>query len=517
MAQPNSRQTSIIIALIDERGPISAKDLADKLGLSPRVIRYNLPLLQSWLTPYGARIDSRPRVGLMLNAAEASRVAIKAVLSNNQSQTVLKPSDRRRLLLFELLTRTEYVPSSILEKKLSVSTSTLTRDLRACEKWLENHSIYMQRRQGRGSIVVGREDDRRHAIFSLIMEVGLEQPLLDLCLWGMLPLQQRLAKSDPLKARIIEAIRSWGIEDGWRKVSIIERELGYSIADNDHLALALIWAVMLDRYRAGYHVQVGESQIKDHMERLEYKATTAAALVLEAEIGVQLPPSEISYFTLHVLTSAREIDQNKEKPPEVVETPQEESSELALSLAEEIGNRVDADLTHPEVLRRLSEHLARSLIRLRHGMPILNPLTEQVRQAYPELWKAASETAKELSSKTEIILPPQEVAFITMYMGMAHELSRRLSQKKRRKVVVVCPSGGVTVWMLTYRLQTELPELEVVDTIPLRHLGWLDESDVDAIITTANLSERNVPVITVSPLVNDEDVLKIRSALALAG
>lgn len=517
MSQPNSRQASILIELINSNRPIPAKDLGVKLGLSARIIRYNIPLLQKWLSLFGARIDIRPRIGLMLWASEPAKEAIKAVLINSQTQVVLKPSDRRRFLLFELLTRSEYQPSSTFEKKLSVSANTLGRDLRQVEGWLETRSMYLQRRPGLGTIVVGREDDRRHAIISLILEVGLEQPLLELCLWGILPLEHRLAKADPLRSSIVEALQSWGVEDGWRKVSIIERGSGYALADSDHLSLAINWAVMISRYKAGFEIQFSESQLKAYMLRSEYGATTSAALALEKESGIQLPPQEIAYFTLHVLASTKGISQESIDHESLGESIPEESAKLAFSLAEDIGNRVNANLTHPEVIKRLSEHLARSLMRLRHGMPILNPLTEQVRQAYPSLWRAASETAKELSLRTEITLPPQEVAFITMYMGMAHELSRRLGLNKRRKVIVVCPSGGVTVWMLTHRLQSELPELEVVDTIPLRQLGRLDERDVDAIITTAQLSERNVPVITVSPLVNQEDVSKIRSVLSLAG
>jgi mannitol operon transcriptional antiterminator len=146
-------------------------------------------------------------------------------------------------------------------------------------------------------------------------------------------------------------------------------------------------------------------------------------------------------------------------------------------------------------------------------MPFQNPLTDEVRKAYPALWKATQSAVHELDQGTAF--PAEEIAYITMYMGMALDLTRRLSRKPGRRVVIACPSGGVTVWMLVSRLKMELPELEVVDTISLRHISRVDSDDIDAIISTAKLNARNVPVITVSPLVNDQDIAQIRQTLSL--
>jgi transcriptional antiterminator len=169
------------------------------------------------------------------------------------------------------------------------------------------------------------------------------------------------------------------------------------------------------------------------------------------------------------------------------------------------------------VLARLAEHLSRSVTRVHHGLPIRNPLTPEVRRAYPALWDATSEAARGLAGDLNAALPQEEIAYITMYMGMALELRRRLERNAGRRVVIVCPSGGVTAWMLLSRLKSELPELEVVDVMSIRYLGKFDRESADAVISTAELSSCPLPVITVSPLVTGQDIERIRRRLGLGG
>jgi transcriptional antiterminator len=159
----------------------------------------------------------------------------------------------------------------------------------------------------------------------------------------------------------------------------------------------------------------------------------------------------------------------------------------------------------------LAEHLSRALDRARHGLLIHNPLLAQVQQAYPSLWLAAAEVLAGVSRRIGVAIPAGEVAYVTMYMGVAHEINERNRKVPRRRVAVACPSGGVTVWMMVARLQRSLPELDIAEITSVRHLSRLDPTRVDAVISTAQVSCRDIPVITISPLVGAEDVERIRA------
>ena len=109
----------------------------------------------------------------------------------------------------------------------------------------------------------------------------------------------------------------------------------------------------------------------------------------------------------------------------------------------------------------------------------------------------------------------EEVAFLAMYLALAFDLPLRCSTRPRPRVLVVCPSGGVTVSMLLSRLHTELPELDVVRVASMRSLARLNGDDVDAVISTAPAVVRGLPSIVVSPLLPGHDLTQIRRVLRL--
>ena len=111
-------------------------------------------------------------------------------------------------------------------------------------------------------------------------------------------------------------------------------------------------------------------------------------------------------------------------------------------------------------------------------------------------------------------LPTEEIAFITMYVALALELNKNIEQKlPNPRVVVACPSGGVTVWMLVSRLRAELPELEIKEVISLRDINSIDANEVDVIISSTPVNSRNIQSITVNPLLTDKDIKRIKQEL----
>lgn len=513
----DTRQASILLVLIESNGPISASALGEQLGLSARIIRYNIPLVQRCLKPFKARIHTQPRVGLSLIADKNARSAIKNDLSRHRFPLVLKPEERQKRLLFNLLTQDGYLTGQALVQQIAISQATLARDLSKVEAWLEKHNLYLQRRPRLGTIVVGREDDLRHALISLILENTLESALLELCIWGKQPRAkgQSLLR-DPLQATMLEDLARWKLDDAWRFISRIQDGLGYVIAESDHLYLALYWAIMEQRTRRDHVISIPGSQIEAQQRQPEYLAIQNAADLLEHECGLRLPPNELAQLTLEVLTSARKAHTSSSAAEAASQDIPLEYIEMAERIVNEIGIQLGADLNHPEVLSRLAEHLSRTMIRMRHGLPIRNPLEKEVRLAYPTIWEAAARTGEMLAPELQVSLPAEEIAFITMYVSMAQDLNRRLKKKHGPRVIVACPTGGVTVWMLLSRLRNELPELEIVGVVSLLHLHKVDPHRIDAIISTVELTYRDLPVITISPLVSEEDVVRIRRELRLA-
>jgi activator of the mannose operon (transcriptional antiterminator) len=425
------------------------------------------------------------------------------------------PAERHQLVLLLLLTAEESMTRAQLEAQVPASLATLSRDLSSLEPWLAGFLLTLSRRPRIGVRLQGSEEGRRRALITLVLEANIHALLLDLALSGRIPRGKANPFDRPFQKFFLERIAGWQLDAAWRHISRVEDVLGRPLTDEDHLSLALSWAVAVLRVRAGHLL---ESRLEvPHVPGTcpESAGVNASADLLRRETGLNLPALERAQLTLEVRTSARRLADIGGLAADRLAEGGEDLAQLASLVAAEIGARVGRDLMHAEVLARMAEHLSRALDRARHGLLIHNPLLAQVRQAYPSLWLAAAEVLAELSGTIGVEIPAGEVAYVTMYMGVAHELNQRNRRAPQRRVVVACPSGGVTVWMMVSRLQRTLPELEIAEITSVRHLSRLDRSRIDAVISTARVSCREIPVITISPLVGADDVRRIRAVLGL--
>jgi transcriptional antiterminator len=60
----NARQQTILRALLSASGKVTLAELAEQTGLSPRVIRYNMDIIRSWMKSVDVDFINRPGYGL---------------------------------------------------------------------------------------------------------------------------------------------------------------------------------------------------------------------------------------------------------------------------------------------------------------------------------------------------------------------------------------------------------------------------------------------------------------------
>jgi transcriptional antiterminator len=301
----------------------------------------------------------------------------------------------------------------------------------------------------------------------------------------------------------------WGLNDGWNFISLIENELNAKFADGDHLTLTLYWVIANQRIKEKHFIQISDERIHYLSTRPEYKVVQDIICRLLEKKHLNFSEPELAQFTLEVMT-ARGTFTNLDESQSVI-NPQEKTRQLALELFKKIGDYLGSDLTNSMVVSQLADHLSRVVIRMKFDLPIQNNLTEETRKAYPLLWQATSKAIDEVWDEAGPPLPMDEIAYITMYVALALELNKSVKKKVSvPRVVVACPSGGVTVWMLVSRLRVELPEIEIKEVISLRDINNVDSNEVDAIISSAQVSARNIKSITVNPLLTEKDVKKIK-------
>ena len=229
-----------------------------------------------------------------------------------------------------------------------------------------------------------------------------------------------------------------------------------------------------------------------------------------------MPEAEIGYITLHLLGArTRNTPWPDGRPPARRGLNATDPTET-LRLARGVIRTVDRTLgLHLEGDRGLSEglchHLRYTLKRLGFGLPIHNPILNEIKSKYPQTFAAALEAAALLGKLTGLRIPDEEAGYIALHIGAALERIRR-TRVLRPKALVVCASGVGTASLLISRLATEFSELEITSSASINSIEEaLGKHRADFIITTLPLASSPLPLIRVSPLLTEKDLERIRS------
>src|SRR5438132_11694342 len=99
----DSRQASITRMLLTQTGPSTVEAIASELKLTSRVVRYNLPSIETFLRPAGLHVMRRRGVGVWVSGDDGRRQAILTSLGTAAGPRVLDGGDRKRQVLAALL------------------------------------------------------------------------------------------------------------------------------------------------------------------------------------------------------------------------------------------------------------------------------------------------------------------------------------------------------------------------------------------------------------------------------
>src|SRR5438552_8280062 len=142
----DSRQARIARLLLEAPAVTSVEQLASELRLTNRIVRYNLPSVETYLAGQGFRLRRRRGLGVWVEGDGEKRAAVREDLDTSEGPDVLDVVDRHSSILLVLLdTAPEAVRSEALEARLGVSRPTVRRDVRTAESWLEQHRLHLRR------------------------------------------------------------------------------------------------------------------------------------------------------------------------------------------------------------------------------------------------------------------------------------------------------------------------------------------------------------------------------------
>lgn len=499
------RLKQILLIMLREEQALPVKELAARIGVSKRTVQRELEFIGSSLKPYGLTFETKTGKGVWLSGDEEDKKRLSEELQSTDSYDVSNREERRKRLILEILKDKGLKKLFYYSSQFKVSEATVSTDLEAVEGWLRSYQLIVTRKPGSGIEVNGTEKNYRRAIRAFIEENidtrilresyevhdGLSGAEMDFSGMG------RVLKDDVLK----RVVRCLGSVDDKRVLTLTE---------NSYVGLVLHVSIAMSRILKNEIIEQRDGWSTDLAEDDDYRLAREIVKKLEEEFAVTIPKIETAYVCLHIKGAKHQsIEWNGQKTIEV------ERREL-LNLVNEMINAYDREHAFAikqdnEFIQGLLAHLQPTFIRLVYDMKISNPVLEEIKTSYPDIFERSRRAAAVLEKWIGKPIPETEIGFLTIHFGAAQVRMEGKKEKLRQvSVGIVCASGiGISRLMLS-KLEKVFQESIQMEAYGQNDITPYVASKVDFFISSINLRNLEADVLLVNPLLSDEDIEKIR-------
>ncbi|RKD30029.1 hypothetical protein BET03_04810 [Thermohalobacter berrensis] len=498
--------------LADASDTLTIKEIAKKIGVSSRTILREMPKIEKWIKENGFKLIKKPGVGLQLDETLENRARMKELLKQENIEKSYTPQERQFILINELLKMKEPVKLYYFKSMFNVTSGTITKDLDKIEGWFEKHNLKLIRKPGFGVYVEGKEEDFRQALIDLLYEnLDIDQliHILNKKVEGSIDTQNKIEVNVRNRLfNLIDKQTTMKIED---IVQSIENKMGRKLTDSAFVGLVVHLALAVQRIKNNEKIIINKEILEELKSTSEFNFAKLLAEKITETFKVNIPEDEIGYITMH-LRGAKIYNSDKIEE-EVIQ--KFELIKIAKEMLKVVENETGYILRYNDrLLLDLVTHLIPAINRLKLNLSIRNPLLEEIKENYPEIFEISTKSAKVLEEKYNVKIPESEIGYIAMHLGAVIE--GNVSQKEALyNVVVVCASGIGTSKMLAARLEREFKSIKIIDVVSNIELdnNWLSDNNIELIISTTNIENEQVDTVVVTPFLTDEDKLKIEGKL----
>lgn len=501
----NIRYIEILNLLINSSYDLSVEDLANKLGVSKRMIRYDIDEINRYLRANKIiEIDKKPNSPLkfILSKDEKEKVE-KFINTINIKNYIFSPEERGGILLYELLNSNKEYTYSELQEKLSISKSTLVNDIKKIKEWLNNYSIEIIKVSNKGFKIQGNESDIRRAIISLLIDKS------DYNIIETLELIYNNENNSILSSIKNLDIRKENMEYIKDLVKGLEKDFGV-FSEDDFLSLVIDLFVIINR--------VGRMPVSKENKNLslnykrEYEAALKVSNKIKEKFSIILGNEEVNVIASKILSGSKNQEDLFESKDyfDACYIAGKIMDNLRLSFGKEF--KMDNDLFESFI-----SHLKNLIFRLKYHVVSKNPILETIISNYKNEFKLVKEATSFIKDKFKYILSDDEIGYIVMYIEATIEKNKKEEIERTKKILIACSAGFATGRLLEAKIRGSF-DVNIVGVTSIHNISNLLErkEGIDYIISSVDINENyNIPIIKVSPILKDEDKKLLKKYLYL--
>lgn len=485
--------------LIESEKPLTIDAIANSIHVSNKTIRNSFSDLEEVLAKYNLSLSKKQGVGVAIEGTNEDKLAL---LSNGKFEKYVEPyspEHRKNYILKKLFISDHTLTIKELSEELYVSRVTVHNDLEAVEEWLNNLNLKLIRKTNYGIEVIGEEETLRNAVASLIVQTAKEEELKELLQ------EENNSRIDYKTLSKLKELVNLDYKQMERIVGNAEDRMKFIFSDDAYVSFIIHLAILIERIKHNKDITLPGDVMEELEKKEEYVIAKEIASNIEEVFKVSIPKAEIGYILFHILGA--KMQQNKEEIIDVNFSKNIEG-ELAGIMAKEIIEIVEQMLRvnlaeDKQFFNGLILHLNPIINRIKYGLTLRNPILDEIKRDYPEVFGVAWMTSSVFQKYMGIRINEEEIGYIALHIAAAVERN-----KKPLKTLVVCTSGIGTSQLLAIKLEKHFQQIEIKKVSSIVEIKKNSLEDIDIIISTVPV-EINKPTIFISPLLNENDIKRL--------
>lgn len=465
------RQKKILKYLItNNRTLYIINDLVHETGLSEKTVRNEMKTIIKYSENIeGLTIITKRGLGIHVLIDESMDIDVL-----NQLEKTNYSEEREMLALnvamLLLKKPTEYSLTE-LTKKFYCNINELKQSIALIRNWLDKFDITLTIKKGQGIVLSGDELSYRNAI-KFINSLQISNLTNEEIIMNFFGENEYIIVNNSVKMHFRDTLH----EEQMRR-------------------LVLHILIMIHRLKKNRMIQSDNlNGISVDNKLLELMKT------LEINLSIKIPETELNYLMLHL---PNKLYQNKIEEDEYV-------LKFITKLIEEMKQESMIDFSNDQTLiDGLITHMRTSLFNIENNININNPLLFEIKTKYPFIYSSIVNALDNMKLKNNKNMPEAEMAYLTLHFQAAYE---RMKKTRKKRVMIVCHLGIGISQMLKVRIEKKFTSLDVIGISSLDDfMNFQNKENIDLVITTIDLHEENLEVIKVSPLLNNEDEIKLNA------
>ncbi len=496
MLSPKAKQ--IILFLLQEKDTVTAQDIANQMNVSKRTIQREMETIEPFLKGKEVHLVKKMGTGIWLEGSVECKNQLMSELLEDELYDAGNKVERQKRLILEILKAKELAKLSYYSYKFQISESTVSKDLDVVMDWFKQFDIELNKKTG----IQGSEADFRRAIRSFveenidtdfINEIYENEDVVNITnasKYGNL----KNIFDDTLLKKVISCVLN------------TQEDLFESLTESAFTGLIIHLTIAIDRIQKNEIIENPMAYDETIQKDDEYKLALRLVKSLSNEFEIEIPKVETFYIYLHL----------KGAKHEKIEWNNNLDNQKIVNIVNEMIDAFDSKNAwiykqDNEFLQGLLAHLQPTIIRLMYRMKINNPVLDQIKQEYADVYKQCIQVSEVLEKHLNIKVPDEEIGFLAIHFGAAKVRLESQKEKIRKvQIGVVCASGiGMSRLMLS-KLKQVFRDRVDIQVYGKRDIDEYVVQKNDFFVSSIQLEITDVPIVYVDLFMNDTNIEEIQ-------